>query len=126
MIVADGFYEWQKRGASKQPYYIRLRDGGPFGFAGLWERWQREWQTIESCTIITTDANELMRPLHDRMPVIVPRSSHTAWLDPKTAGGEAIQSLLQPYPAEEMTAFPVSTIVNNPRNESPQCVEPVA
>ncbi len=126
LIVADGFYEWQKRGAAKQPYYIRLRDGGPFGFAGLWERWHREGQTIESCTIITTEANELMRPLHDRMPVIVPRSQYAAWLDPKTTGGEAIQKLLQPYPTDEMTAYPVSTVVNNPRNETAQCVAPLA
>jgi putative SOS response-associated peptidase YedK len=126
LIAADGFYEWQKRGASKQPYFIGLRDEGPFAFAGLWERWRRDDQTIESCTIITTEANELMRPLHDRMPVILPREDYASWLDPRPDRGEALQKLLQPYAPARMTAYPVSTIVNNPRNDVPQCIEPLA
>ena len=123
LVVADGFYEWQKRGASKQPYYIQLRDGRPFGLAGLWERWRHDDQAIESCTIITTEANELMRPLHDRMPVILPREEYASWLDPRPDRGDVLRKLLRPYPPEDMTAYPVSTIVNNPRNDVPQCVE---
>lgn len=125
LVVADGFYEWQKRGATKQPYLIGMRDGGPFAFAGLWEHWRRDDQTIESCTIITTDANELMQPLHDRMPVILPPAEYASWLDPRPDRGEVLQRLLRPYPSEEMRAYPVSTVVNNPRNDVPQCVEPL-
>ena len=97
LIVADGFYEWQKRGAAKQPYLIGLDSGKPFAFAGLWEHWHREDQTIDSCTIITTSANELMEPLHDRMPVILPSSRYDQWLDAKSDRSD-VEKLLQPYP----------------------------
>ena len=124
LIVADGFYEWQKRGAAKQPYLTGLESGKPFAFAGLWEHWHHEDQTIESCTIITTTANELMEPLHDRMPVILPPSRYDHWIDPK-ADRSDLEKMLQPYPADEMSAFPVSTVVNNPRNDKPECVEKI-
>ena len=124
LILADGFYEWQKRGAKKQPYCIGLSSGQPFAFAGLWEHWRRDDQTIESCTIITTGANELMEPLHDRMPVILPPPRYAQWLDPKSVGSD-LETLLEPYPANEMAAYPVSTVVNNPRNDMPECVEEV-
>jgi putative SOS response-associated peptidase YedK len=123
LLVADGFYEWQKTGAKKQPYYIRLKDDGPFAFAGLWERWKRDDKAIESCTIITTDANELMQPIHDRMPVILQPDAYELWLDPAVQEPERLQPLLRPFAAGEMAAYPVSTVVNSPRNERAECVE---
>lgn len=122
LIVADGFYEWQKTGGQKQPYYIRLKSGRPFGFAGLWERWGRDGQPFDSCTIITTGANELMAPLHDRMPVVVPPADYDLWLDPAVKDVERLLPLVRPYPPQEMEAFPVSTVVNNPRHETEQCI----
>ena len=82
LIAADGFYEWQKRDDGKQPFHIRLRSGEPFAFAGLWERWAKGAEPVESCTIITTDANEMTEDLHDRMPVILPKDTYDLWLDP--------------------------------------------
>ena len=123
LIVADGFYEWQKNGKAKQPFYIRLKDGRPFAFAGLAEHWHRDDKTIDSCTVITTGPNELMADIHDRMPVILSPEDYDLWLDPEFQGKEKLLSLLKPYPADEMTAYPVSTIVNSPRNETPECVE---
>ncbi|HEV3025281.1 MAG TPA: SOS response-associated peptidase [Pirellulales bacterium] len=123
LIVADGFYEWQKTGSKKQPFYIRLADGAPIGFAGLWEHWKRDGQEIESCTILTTDANELMAPIHNRMPVIVGRDDYGVWLDPAVQEVERLQPLLRPFLSGEMTAYPVSTVVNNPKNDVEECVE---
>jgi putative SOS response-associated peptidase YedK len=122
LIVADGFYEWQKQGAKKQPYYIGMKDQRPFAFAGIWERNNRTGSEIETCTIITTTANDLMAPLHDRMPVILPASSYDLWLDVAVQEVERLTPLLQSYPSNEMQAVPVSTLVNNPRNESPECL----
>jgi putative SOS response-associated peptidase YedK len=124
LVAADGFYEWQKSGRRKQPYYIRLKDDGPFGFAALWERWSHAGQRIESCSIITTEANELMAGIHDRMPVIVPREAYELWLSADTQEIELLQSLLRPYPASEMTAYPVSNRVNSPACNDPQCIQP--
>jgi putative SOS response-associated peptidase YedK len=101
----------------------------PFAFAGLWEHWERaDSSAIESCVIITTDANDALRPLHDhdRMPVILPEDEYDRWLDPKCDDPSKVGELLKPYPAEEMTAFPVSTLVNSPRNDSSACIDPVA
>jgi putative SOS response-associated peptidase YedK len=125
LIAADGFYEWQKSEGKKQPFYIRLKSERPFAFAGLWEHWAREGQEIDSCTIITTDANELMAPIHNRMPVIVDPADYTLWLEPAVQDIERLQPLIRPFPADEMTAFKVSTVVNNPRNETDKCVEAV-
>jgi putative SOS response-associated peptidase YedK len=124
LIPADGFYEWQKRGRSKQPYFIRLKEEQPFAFAGLWDRWDKLGEPIESCTIITTDANELVKPLHDRMPVMLDRDEAGRWLAAESAEPEALQSLLRPFPAELMVAYPVSTVVNSPRYDGPECIEP--
>lgn len=125
LIVADGFYEWKKIGTKKQPYFIRLKDDRPFGFAGLTEHWHRDDNVIDSATIITTDANPLMATIHDRMPVILPRESYGLWLDPEFKGKEELLSMLMPYPAEDMVAIPVSTLVNSPKNEDPCCVNPL-
>lgn len=127
LVAADGFYEWAKAGSKKQPYYVRLADGGPFAIAGLWEHWEGEdGEIIESCTLLTTEANELMRPIHERMPVILPREAHALWLDPSVQRPEQVVPLLKPYPGEDMVAYPVGTLVNNPRNEQPGCCEPAA
>lgn len=131
LVVADGFYEWKKvgaaKGAPKQPYYIRMQDHRPFGFAGLWETWRGPKgaelpEPKQSCTILTTSPNALMEPLHDRMPVILPPGDYEMWLDPSFEGLEALQALQQPYDPDAMIAEPVSTLVNSPRNESPECI----
>ena len=126
LIAADGFYEWQKTGGAKQPWRITLKDGEPFAFAGLWERWEKapDGVPVESCTIITTSANQLVRPLHDRMPVILAPDDYPAWL-----GEDAVREvaeLLRPYPSEAMHAYRISTAVNNVKNEGPECVEAAA
>jgi putative SOS response-associated peptidase YedK len=126
LIPADGFYEWQKLTGRKQPYYFHMRDGRPFAFAGLWEHWQDGDQTLETCTILTTAANDVLRPVHERMPVILGPEDYDRWLDPAVRQPELLQPLLRPFPAEAMAAYPVSMVVNNPRNDTPKCVEPAA
>lgn len=126
LIVADGFYEWQKLNGKKQPYFIHLKDDQPFAFAGLWESWRiPDKQHIESCTILTTEANDLIRFLHDRMPVILRPADYDRWLDPAQEKVEELSPLLQPLPSEEMSAEAVSSLVNNARNEDPKCIEPL-
>ena len=125
LIPADGYYEWQKTGKSKQPFYIRLRDDSPFAMAGLWESWMNPatGAPVESCTVITTDANELTRPIHDRMPVILHAADYDRWLDPQLPNLDPLRELLRPFDSLAMRADPVSTLVNNPRNDDPRCVE---
>ncbi len=126
LVLADGFYEWQRLGSKKQPYYFRMRDGRPFAFAGLWECWADRGKPLETCTLLTTEANEVLRPIHERMPVILEPSAYNRWLDPACQQVDRLQPLLHPYRSEEMIGYPVSSLVNNPRNESPKCVEPAA
>jgi putative SOS response-associated peptidase YedK len=126
LVAADGFYEWKRGTKPKQPYYIRLVDDGPFAFAGLWERWRRGDEAVESCTILTTDANELVAALHDRMPVILHPDQYDEWLDPRPSDKGRLKSLLVPYPAERMAFHAVSTTVNSPRHEGPECIAPAA
>jgi len=126
LIFADGFYEWQRRPGSKTkiPYYIRMKSGQPFAFAGLWERWQSpDGSELLTCAIITTAPNELMRSIHNRMPVILSKSAYTQWLTPGEASPTTLQHLLTPYPADPMQAYPVSTMDNNPTNDSPACTQ---
>ena len=127
LIPADGFYEWKQTDQkTKQPYFIGLKNEEPFAFAGLWEHWESgDGSAIDSCTIITTEANDLLRNLHDRMPVILSEEDYDRWLDPKSQNRDALQSLLAPFPSAEMRFSPVGTIVNNARNETPDCVKPV-
>ncbi len=125
LIVADGFYEWQKTDNGKQPFYIRMKDSSPFAFAGLWEAWDKS-EEIRSCSIITTDANDLMDEIHHRMPVILPPENYGAWLDPGFDEKEALTSLLKPYPSDEMEAYAVSRRVNKPSNNEPSILEPAA
>jgi putative SOS response-associated peptidase YedK len=127
LIPADGFYEWKKLDKGKQPYFIHMRDDEPFAFAGIWEAWDNpdDGKEVQSCTIITTDANALMKTIHDRMPVILPASAYDRWLDsdPKL---DTLQALLCPYKAQDLEAYPVSTYVNSPKNRGPKCLEPAA
>jgi putative SOS response-associated peptidase YedK len=129
LILADGFFEWQKTAGQKTrtPFYIQLRSATPFAFAGLWESWNSpDGSNILSCTIITTQPNALMQPIHDRMPVILPGEAYKFWLSPGEVDPHQLQALLQPYPAEAMRAYPISTLVNSPANDSPACIQPVA
>ena len=124
LIVADGFYEWKKQaGGTKQPYHITLEGARSFAFAGLWERWEKatDGAPVETCAIVTTAANDFIAPIHGRMPVILDADAHDAWLDP-TASPETTQAFLGPYRGA-MEAYPVSTHVNNPRNDDAACVE---
>jgi putative SOS response-associated peptidase YedK len=129
LILADGFYEWRKPPSGKGPkvpHWIRMADGRPFGFAGLWERWRGKGEEIRSCTILTTDANELVLPIHDRMPVILGHPEEwDAWIDPSIPSPE-LDGLFRPYEPEDMAVRRVSTYVNNPANEGPACIDPVA
>lgn len=126
LVLSDGFYEWKGAGKNKQPMYIGLQSGEPFGMAGLWEAWKSpdgDW--LHSCTIITTEPNALMEEIHNRMPVILPRESESVWLDPGVDDPGRLTDLLQPYPADAMTARPVSGLVNNARNDFPECIAPL-
>ncbi len=125
LVLADGFYEWQKTANGKQPYYIRMEDDSPFAFAGLWERW-KNGSEVRSATIITTDANDVVAPIHNRMPVILHPEDYGLWLDPDFDEKEPLTTLLKPYPAEAMEAYPVSRRVNSPSNNEPSCIESVA
>ena len=127
LILADGFYEWKREGSRKQPYYIKLWNGEPFAFAGLWDRWQPpDGPPLETCTILTTTPNAVLRAIHDRMPVILPPDAYNVWLDPAMRDVDPVQALLTPYPADQMVAYPVSTRVNNPAYDAPDLVEPLA
>ncbi len=122
IIPVSGFYEWQHQGERKQPFFIRPANGGYFALAGLWDHWQGEGgEEIESCAIITTEANSLMRTIHDRMPVILPTDSLPSWLDSKTSQ-EVLLTMLGPCSDELLEAYPVSSRVNSPRNNGPECV----
>ena len=127
LILADGFFEWQElpsgRGP-KVPHWIHMADGRPFGFAGLWERWDGQGQTLLSCTILTTAANALVAPIHDRMPVILgDESAWNLWVDPQVPSAD-LTGALASYPPGEMHAYAVTTHVNRPANEGPECIEP--
>lgn len=125
LIVADGFYEWRKEGSRKTPIYIRLKSRSPFGFAGLYNDWRSpEGKEIRTFTIITTSANRLLAPIHDRMPVILPKKAYQAWLGQGGKEGEVLD-LLQPFPEAEMETWRVSPAINSPKNDGPECIQPV-
>jgi len=126
LVLADGFYEWQRVGARKQPYYIRRRDGRPFAFAGLWERWEAGGAAVTSCALITTTPNELIRPIHDRMPVILEQADLQRWLEPTLTDIVLLKAMLKPHRADALVAFPVSAAVNSPSHDSAACVAPLA
>ena len=125
LVVADGWYEWQKLGSRKQPYLFQFADQRPFAFAGAWERWDKGPTPLETCTILTTAASGIAEPIHDRMPVIIDPANYATWLDRTIQEPERILPMLTPYDASELTCIPVSDYVNSPRNQGPQCVEPI-
>lgn len=123
LIAADGFYEWRATGKEKQPVYVHLKDHRPFFFAGLWERYSEADKTIESCTIITTDANDYLSPIHHRMPVIMDEENLETWLDPEFKDQKFLESMLRPYPPELMNFYTVSVKVNKATFDEPSCIE---
>jgi len=128
LILADGFYEWKQEPGmkTKTPMRIQLKDGKPFAFAGLWERWNSpDGSEVRSCTIITTQPNDFMATIHNRMPVILPADLTLRWIDEESLDPQEVQSLLQPFPSEMMMAYPVSTLVNSPANDTAQVIQPL-
>jgi putative SOS response-associated peptidase YedK len=116
LVPSSGFYEWKQAGKAKQPHLFQLRDKALFAFAGIWDG--------EAVAVLTTAANDLVRPLHERMPVILPPDAYGRWLDPALQDPEALRQMLSAYPAEAMTASPVGSFVNSARNEGPECMAP--
>lgn len=125
LIPADGWYEWQVIGKTKQPFWIHLNGERVFAFAGLWEAWHKSEPPLESCTIVTTDACDDTRNVHDRMPVILDRADYARWLDPETDPASLLE-LLHPYDGGDIVCRPVGSGVGNVRNQGPECIEPVA
>ncbi len=129
LVLADGFYEWKTNAGkkTKTPYFIHMKDRKPFAFAGLWDSWEgSDGSSVKTCTIITTEPNELMESLHNRMPVILHPRDYGKWLDTSPQTPENLLPLIKPYPADFMSAYPVSTLVNKPDNDSPQLVVPAS
>ncbi len=127
LIVADGFFEWRPAGKRRVPVYIFLKSKKPFGLAGLYETWKSpDGKDLRTCTLITTEANDLVRPMHDRMPVILSQDVEDRWLDPGQGNCGMLLSCLKPYPAEAMAAYDVNTAVNNTRHDAPDCILPAA
>jgi putative SOS response-associated peptidase YedK len=127
LVFASGFYEWKTVPGQKAkiPHHIRLKSGRPFAFAGLWDEWHApDGSQIRSATILTTSPNALMEAIHNRMPVILPESAYAQWIEPAPLTPERLLPLLQPYPADGMIAHPVSTLVNSPANDRPECIVP--
>lgn len=126
LVLADGFYEWQKTGDAKRPMRVIMRSREPFAFAGLWSNWtDPEGNRIPSCTIITTAANDLLKPIHHRMPVILGEEAEDIWLDTALDDSDALTQLLEPYPDHPMEAFEVSKLVNSAANDVPEVANPV-
>ena len=126
LIPSTGFYEWKRTDRAKQPFFIRMLDEKIFAFAGLWERREgQEEEAIESCTILTTSANDIMRPIHERMPVILNPEDYDIWLDPANINTSSLEQFLKPFPSDMMKQYPVDAYVNNPQNDDPKCIEPL-
>lgn len=128
LVLADGWYEWQVAAGGKQPWFIRRNDARPFAFAGLWERWKdpANGAPLESCTIVTTDAAESIRKIHERMPVVLAESDWDRWLDAAFSDTEKLAELLVPFDPKALEAWPVGREVNAPRNQGPELIEPAA
>ena len=125
IIPASGFYEWQKGEKGKVPYYVRMTDGAPMPFAGIWEAWRSpEGQVLETCAILTTNANATVAPIHERMPVILTPDSFAPWLDPDLRDAAQLTALLAPCPPERLASYTVAPLVNSPANDYPACIEP--
>lgn len=126
LVVADSFYEWKRTDDGKTPMRIKLKSGEPFAFAALWESWKSpEGKTVNTCSILTTKANELMGTIHDRMPVILTKEAEKIWLDPNVQDAEELGRLLQPFDSNELEAYEVSDAVNSPKNNGPELIKKV-
>lgn len=126
LVLADGFFEWKKEGRARRPFFIHLAGGAPFAFAGLWDEWRGpDGAPVQSCTIVTTEPNALVEPLHDRMPAILLPEAEARWLDPSIRDLSDLLELLQPHPSHRMESFEVKPVVNNVANDVPECLEPV-
>ena len=126
LVLADGFYEWQRKDSGKRPMWIAMASGEPFAFAGLWDAWRDpKGEVVRSCAIITTAANESLSPIHDRMPVILPRELEPLWLDHDLQDYAALVGILTPCPADELAVYEVSSLVNSPANDGPELIVPV-
>ena len=125
LIPADGFYEWKQDAGNKVPHHIRMQDGKVFAFAGLWDHWEGEGDSIESCTIIVMPANEVMQPIHERMPAIIAQQDYDVWLDSSVTDKQEIMQYLNSVPSIQLTAYPVSTRVNSAKNNDEGCIRPV-
>ena len=127
LVIADGFYEWQRTGDSRRPMRVVIRSGEPFAFAGLWSVWKDpDGNRVPSCAIITTTANDLLRPVHDRMPVVLPREMEALWLDSNVDDPNMLASVLTPYADDAMQVYEVSNLVNSAANDGPEVIEPSA
>ena len=124
LIPADGFYEWKVVNGHKIPHHIRMRDGGVFAFAGLWDRWEGDGETLDSCTIIVMPSNEVMKPIHERMPAIIAPACYDWWLDARITDKQEIMQHLNSAPSSQLTAYPVSTWVNVPAHNDERCIQP--
>lgn len=125
LVPADGFYEWKRRNGRKQPYFVCMRDRKTFGIGGIWELWTGAGgRAVDSCALLTTVPNELLEPIHDRMPVIVAPRDYERWLSPQEQDPASLRPIFRPWPAEAMTAYPVGPAVNNPRADAPGLIEP--
>jgi putative SOS response-associated peptidase YedK len=125
LIPADGFYEWKLVNGHKIPHHIRMRDGGIFAFAGLWDQWKGEGETLDSCSIIVMPSNEVMKPLHDRMPTIIAPAHYDLWPDPRITDKQEIMQYLNSAPSGQLKAYPVSPWVNAPKHDDERCIQPV-
>ncbi len=126
LVLADGFYEWQRTGKARRPMRVTMRTGQPFAFAGLWSTWKDpDGNRVPSCAIITTAASALLRPVHDRMPVVLPRDMEAFWLDPDVEDPDVLASALTPHPDEAMKVYEVSELVNSAANDGPEIIEPL-
>lgn len=124
LVVADSFYEWKKEGTEKQPYRILLKSEKPFAFAGLWSVWKSKKETLGTCTIITTEANRFMSPIHERMPVILKPQDEEQWLNPANSFND-VQTLLTSFPEDDLKMYPISNRVNSARLNDPDLIEPL-
>jgi putative SOS response-associated peptidase YedK len=124
LIPADGFYEWKVVNGHKIPHHIRMRDSRIFAFAGLWDRWEGDDETLDSCSIIVMPSNEVMKPIHERMPAIVAPAVYDWWLDVRITDKQEIMQYLTSAPSSQLIAYPVSTRVNSPKNNDERCIQP--